>query len=76
MTIYENIKDICADAGISVSQLERDLGLERSNLYKWKDVDPGARKLKAVAGYFNVTTDRLLEGVPEWEWPKKDGDTD
>ena len=74
MTIYENIKDACANKGISISQLERDLGLERSNVYKWKDVDPGARKLKAVAEYLKVTTDRLLKDVPEWEWPKKEGD--
>ena len=72
MTIYENIKSVCAEKGISISLLERELGIERSNLYKWHSVDPGARKLKAVAEHLGTTVDRLLADVPEWEWPVKE----
>lgn len=71
MTFYENIKDVCADKGISVSQLERDLGIERSNLYKWGTVEPGARKLAAVAKYLEVPIERLYKDVPEWKWEKE-----
>lgn len=67
MTIYENIKRVCSEKGIAVSRLEQDVGLERSNVYKWKETDPGSRRLKAVALYLGVTVDDLLDGVPEWE---------
>ena len=66
MTVHEYIKAVCAEKGVSISQIENDLGLERSNIYKWTIVDPGARRLKAVADYLGVTVDRLLEGVPAW----------
>ena len=73
MTIYDNIKAICTEKGITLSSVENDLGLERSNIYKWQICDPGSTRLKAVAEYLGVTIDRLLENVPAWEPKKTEG---
>ena len=72
MTIYENIQTVCKEKGLTVNKVENDLGIERSLLYKWQTVDPGSRRLKAVAEYLGVTVDRLLLDVPAWESSKKD----
>lgn len=67
MTIYDNIKEICGEKGITLASVESSLGLERSNIYKWQTVDPGSKRLKAVAEYLGVTVDRLLKDVPAWK---------
>lgn len=72
LTIYDNIEEICHEKRIPLTRLEQDVGLARSNIFKWKANDPGSKRLKAVAEYLGVTTDRLLEGVPAWK--PKEGD--
>ncbi len=66
-TFYDNIKDVCLDKGITVAQLERDLGLERSIIYKWQKVEPGAKKLAIVAEYLGVPIERLHKDVPKFK---------
>lgn len=49
MSIYDNIKQACKEMGISVQDLEKELGFSRSSMYKWKKHKPSAEKLQAVA---------------------------
>lgn len=71
MTILDNVKKVCREKDITLSQLEADVGLARSNIFKWSVNDPGSTKLKAVAEYLGVSADRLLQDVPAWE-PKEE----
>lgn len=59
--IYKNIKKICDERKISISQLERDSGLSNGAICKWKTTNPTVDNLKAVAKILNVTVDELLK---------------
>ena len=58
--IYENIRKLCAEAKISISQLERKTGLGNGTICRWKQCAPTVTKLKLVADYFDVTLEHLL----------------
>ncbi|HEM2460156.1 TPA: helix-turn-helix transcriptional regulator, partial [Listeria monocytogenes] len=45
---------------ISLKELALKLNMGENAIYSWKVKTPGADKLKAVADYFNVSTDYLL----------------
>ena len=58
--IYDNIRDACTEAGISVSKLERELGFPRSSICKWNENEPSARKLYKVAKHLKINMEQLL----------------
>lgn len=66
VTVYDNIKTLCNERGISIPRLEKDIGLSERNTYKWRDHVPSAAIVKKIAEYFGVPMDRIMEGV-EWE---------
>ena len=57
---FELVKELCKKQGISLNSLEEKIGFARNSLYSWKNSEPKPKKLKAVADYFNVSTDYLL----------------
>lgn len=57
---FEIVKELCRKQGISLNTLEERIGFARNSLYSWKNSSPKPEKLKAVADYFNVSTDYLL----------------
>lgn len=57
---FELVKELCKKQGISLNTLEEKIGFARNSLYSWKNSEPKPKKLKAVADYFNVSTDYLL----------------
>lgn len=59
--VYDNIKKICENKGITISQIERDLGFSNASIRKWKECDPGVRKVQKVADYLKVPIKKLLE---------------
>lgn len=59
-SIYDKIKYLCKRDNISVTELERKLGLGVSAIGKWRKSSPTAEKVAAVASYFDVSTDYLL----------------
>lgn len=61
MAIYDNVKQLCEEKRISISQLERDLKFPRSSVCKWNENEPGITKVQKVADYFCVPIERLLE---------------
>lgn len=65
MTLNERIKKLADEKGISLPALEAELGFGNSTIVKWKKSIPNADKLNAVAQYFNVTMDYLLNGNDE-----------
>ena len=58
--LYNNVKKLCEEKGISVSQLERDLEFPRSSVCKWNDNEPGVTKVQKAADYLKVSIERLL----------------
>lgn len=68
MDILDRIKELCSKRGITVSQLENEIGVGKNSIYRWKNNIPSMEKIIKVADYFNVPTDYILgrEYTPEW----------
>lgn len=62
MTLKDRIKQLALDRGISLPALEAELGFGNSTIVKWDKSTPNAEKLNAVAKYFDVSMDYLLNG--------------
>ena len=62
MTLKDRVKMLAQERGISLPALESELGFGNSTIVKWDKSTPNADKLNAVAKYFNVTMDYLLNG--------------
>ncbi|EAG7825414.1 XRE family transcriptional regulator [Listeria monocytogenes] len=60
MTTFERVKSLAEKQKISLKELALKLNMGENAIYSWKVKTPGADKLKAVADYFNVSTDYLL----------------
>lgn len=59
--LYDNVKTICDEKGVSVGRMEKDLGLSNGSVCKWNDNEPGIRKVQKVADYLGVPIEKLLE---------------
>ncbi|WP_438836250.1 helix-turn-helix domain-containing protein [Streptococcus pluranimalium] len=59
--IYDKIKKIASEKGISIYRIEKDLELGNGTVGKWKVSSPSAKVLKAVAEYLGVQITVLLE---------------
>lgn len=57
----EIIKKLCKDNGITVKALEKQLGFGEKSIFKWDVNSPSVEKVAAVADYFGVSVDYLLE---------------
>ena len=68
----ERIKQLANDRGISLPTLEAELGFGNSTIVKWDKSTPNAEKLNAVAKYFGVSMDYLLNGIELTEKDNKD----
>ena len=68
MTPFENIKKIAKQRGMSLAELNDKAGLKTNIIYSWKNKNPSAEKLQAVANVLGVTTDYLLgkNDTPDW----------
>lgn len=58
--IYDTIKDVAADQGISIYRIEKDLEFPNGLISKWNKSTPSASNLAKVAKYLGVTTEKLL----------------
>lgn len=58
--IYTNVLNLCRRKGISIAQLERELGLGNATIRGWKNSSPTVEKIKAVADYFGISVDALI----------------
>lgn len=65
MSIFDIVKQLANEQKISISELERKLGMGRNSLYRWKTQTPSSDTLQKVADYFNVSIDYLLGRTSE-----------
>ena len=62
MGLYEKIQELCDDHGIAITALEKELGWGRGSIGKLKKGgSTSTDRLQALAEYFQVSTDFLLE---------------
>ena len=60
LQIYNKIKEICKQKGITPSSVEKQAGLANGLITKWNDFNPTVRNLKAVADVLEVSIDELI----------------
>lgn len=60
--MVDRICELAHEKGISISALEKTLGLGNGIIGKWRKQSPSCDKLKIVADYLNTTIDYLLTG--------------
>lgn len=60
--MYQKIKVLCKEKGISVYRLERDLGFSAGSISKWDSSMPRADALLKIAKYFEKSIDYFIGG--------------
>ncbi|MGL4537457.1 helix-turn-helix domain-containing protein [Weissella cibaria] len=76
MTLFERIKETAKERGISLTALSVESGLGEKTIYKWKDKEPSASRIKAVADVLGVSVDYLLGNTDEMHGDKNSTVTD
>lgn len=61
--IYERIKQLCKENGISVSELEKRIGVAKGYLCKIDKHKTSQEKAEAIAVELNTTVDFLTKGI-------------
>lgn len=59
--IYDKIKELCKEKGMSVNAVEKKAGLSHGAISKWNNSTPSAEKLNSVAKILKVKIDKLLD---------------
>lgn len=58
--IYDRIKEVCKEKGVSVSYVEKEAGLGNGSISKWNKSSPSVENLQAVARILKVKIDELI----------------
>ncbi|MBD5832702.1 helix-turn-helix domain-containing protein [Weissella confusa] len=72
MTLFERVKELSKKRGYSLAETSQKAGLGQRALYQWKDNQPSADRLKAVADVLGVSVDYLLGNTDQMYGNKKD----
>lgn len=59
--IYNKIRDICKEKGMSVAAVEKKAGLSHGAISKWNNSTPSVENLNSVAKILKVKIDKLLD---------------
>ena len=62
-TIYENIKAIAAERGMSLQDVEREAELGKNTIYYWKKNTPSPVSLHKIARCLNVSVAEIRNGL-------------
>ena len=60
--MVNRIKELAKEKNVSISTIEKSVGLGNGIIGKWKKQSPSCDKLKLVADYLSTTIDYLLTG--------------
>jgi transcriptional regulator with XRE-family HTH domain len=61
MGLYNDIKEMCKQKGVTINKLEKDLGFARSSIIKFDTNSPSIEKISKIADYLKVSIDSLLQ---------------
>lgn len=70
MLIYERIRMLCKEKGVTITGTEKELGFARGSLCKIDKNKPSAERLQKLADYFEVEAD-WLTGASEYKTKKE-----
>lgn len=59
--MLDKIKTLCAIHQITLKDLEEQCGIGKNSFYKWDSQSPAVKSVKAVADYFHVSVDYLID---------------
>ncbi|BAN07811.1 MULTISPECIES: helix-turn-helix domain-containing protein [Levilactobacillus] len=76
MTLFERVKNLAKQQGLSLLRLNDQAGLGKNAIYKWKTQTPSTENLQKVATVLGVTPDQLLEDGEKSTGTKKVVDID
>ena len=62
--IYKNVVALCKKHGISISKLEKEVGIGNGTIGRWEKSSPTVESIKKVADYFGVSVDSLISATP------------
>ena len=65
MTLYDRIKALCAQKGISVRELEKQMGFSYGSVAKWKNHAPSFDKIVKIADFFGVPNEALTGDIKD-----------
>lgn len=71
-TTYDRVKQLCKRKGVSVAQMERDIGVPRGNACKWKQTVPSVPALNKLSAYLDTSISYLLNGDEDAAIPAVD----
>ncbi|WEV43001.1 helix-turn-helix transcriptional regulator [Lactobacillus sp. ESL0684] len=60
MTLFDNLKIMAKNHGMSLLQINEKAGLGKNAIYKWKTQQPSTENLQKVARVLHTSTDYLL----------------
>lgn len=60
MTMFERVQELAKRKDKTLKEISLELGFSKNYMYTLKNQEPSADKLRAIADYFNVSTDYLL----------------
>ena len=61
LQIYDNVKEACKENGVTISELEEEIGFPRGSIYKWNKHLPNVEKLKSVSKRLGKPMEYFLE---------------
>ena len=64
-SLYENVKQLCQEKGITVSKMCEEIGISKSvmgNLHNGRSASISIRTANKIANYLNVSVDEVLHG--------------
>lgn len=67
MNFLDIVKKLCKENNISISKMEKDIGISKGASYKWNNSKPSLKTINKIAEYFGVTVDYLITGEKEEE---------
>lgn len=68
--MYERVKALCTERGISVSKLERELGFSHGSLSKLDKSSPSFDRLQKIADFFSVSVEYIRTGLSMTRGPQ------
>ena len=67
MTVYENVKKIATQRGLSLQKVAEEAGLAINSIYDWRKIDPSISKVQKVAKVLNVSLSELVDDTTDSE---------
>ena len=67
-SVYDRVKELCKKKHVTVSEMERDLGLTRGAAYKWTQSKPNAETIMKLSKYFSADPSYITDGEEEFKY--------